>query len=69
MWWGESLIDLCRLPKLYLAFTREKKNGYLIIIINGITEKLPVPCKQIRLASVLQPANRKVLHLVWKISR
>lgn len=40
----------------------EKKKWLLNHYINGITEKLPAPRKQIKLATVLRPANREVLY-------
>lgn len=44
----------------------EKKNGYLIIIICGITQKLLAMCKQINLATLLNRARSNVLNWVWK---
>lgn len=47
---------------------KEKKNGYLIIIICGITQKLLAMCKQINPATLLNRARSKVLNWVWKVS-
>lgn len=38
------------------------RNGYLIIIINGITVNLPVLCKQLKLATLLCPTLGNVLY-------
>lgn len=42
------------------------KNGYLIIIICGITQKLLAMGKQINLATLLNQARSKVLNWMWK---